>query len=161
MNEWFDVDELDVERLLIEWRWLYPRKVVLVARSAFGDLFLRDGTGAIVWLGVSSGRLKMVAENESKFRELAAVADNQLEWFAETDAQPAMVNGVRPGKFECIAFKIPLAFSEGRHVSDNTYIIDIYEGVSVLGDIHRQISKLPNGARARLVTDRKPTPPAS
>ena len=161
MDEWFEVDGLDVERLLIEWRWLYARKVALVARSVFGDLFLRDETGAIVWLDSAIGRLKTIAESESHFRELAKLPENQQEWFGETDAEPAAVQGVRPGKLECIAFKTPLVFSQSRDVPNNAYIGNVYKHVSFLGSLNRQIAELPDGAQVRLVIDKEPIPPAS
>lgn len=44
VNEWA-VDHLDVDLILVEWRWLCPQRVELVARNAFGDLFLSDEVG--------------------------------------------------------------------------------------------------------------------
>jgi len=36
---------------------------------------------------------------------------------------------------------------------NNAYLADLYEQVSFLGDLHRQISKLPDGTKVRFVTE--------
>jgi len=53
MADYFLVDHLDVNRLLREWRWLCPQPLELVARSAFGDLFLGDEAGKIFKLDIA------------------------------------------------------------------------------------------------------------
>jgi hypothetical protein len=107
-EDWFAVEDLDTERLLSEWRWLCPQKMVLVARSAFGDLFLRNEAGRIFWLQVSVGCLTQIADSEPDFRKTANAGHNQDPWFAERDAQAAADQGFRPGKLQCIGFKTPL-----------------------------------------------------
>src|SRR5579864_7151824 len=50
----FPVSHLDVDRLLANWRWLCPAKMHLLARNAFGDLFLGDEGGRVHWLDVGA-----------------------------------------------------------------------------------------------------------
>jgi hypothetical protein len=76
------VEHLSVERLLEEWRWLCPQTLALLARSAFGDLYLRDESGRVQKLDVATGLIKKVADSESEFRELASAKEKQEEWFA-------------------------------------------------------------------------------
>src|SRR5215471_204666 len=104
MNEWFSVEHLDIERLLSEWRWLCPSEMALLARTAFGDLFLRDKAGAVFWLNAAVGKLIQVASSESKFRELAETSDQRTEWFAEADVQACAERGLVPTSTQCIAF---------------------------------------------------------
>jgi len=155
MKEWFQVDHLDVELLLSEWRWLCPGRMELVARNAFGDLFLRDGDGAVFWLNVAIGRLTKVSDSEAAFHEMAGTAQKREEWFAEADTQAAARRGLRPSLSQCIAFAVPLVFAE-RPSPDKAYIADLYESVSFLGDLHRQISSLPDGSKIEL----RVTPPS-
>jgi hypothetical protein len=155
MNECFDVDELDVERLLIEWRWLCPQKMALAARSAFGDLFLRDENGSIFWLDVSVGKLTKVADNETDFRALAETDENRQAWFGERDAQRAAANGLRPGKFQCVGFKIPIVFAQADS-QGNAYVADLYDCVAALGSLNRQIADVPDGGKVRIVAGSEP-----
>ena len=149
MGDWFDVGHLEVERLLKEWRWLCPQAVALVARNAFGDLYLRDEEGRVSKLDVAIGQMQRVAESEKEFRELGFTAEKREEWFAESDWRAAQHQGLKPGKDQCIAFKIPIVLAESGK-PNQAYVADLYELVSFLGDLHRQMKDLPEGAKVRL-----------
>lgn len=149
MDNWFAVDHLDVERLLADWRWLCPKQMTLVARSVFADLFLCDESGEVFRLDVAVGKLTKVADSEAQFRELAASREKRGEWFREAAEQSASARGLKPTATQCIGFSVPLIFAESGS-ADTPYIADLYEHVSFLGDINRQISNLPDGAKVRL-----------
>jgi hypothetical protein len=150
METWFAVDYLSVERLLTEWRWLCPRKVALIARNAFGDLFVSDESGAVLELDVAGGKMSKVSESISEFRELSANPNRQEEWFAKKGELAAAARGFMPSASQCIGFSTPLVFAESG-AENKPYIVDIYEHLSLLGDLHRQIADLPDGAKVKLV----------
>jgi hypothetical protein len=149
MNNHFDVAHLSVERLLADWRWLCSEPFVLLARNAFGDLFLRNESGKVFKLDVAVGQLTEIAGSEEEFRKLAGAEEKRREWFAEHDEMAAAKRGLIPNSQQCVAFKIPLMFKESG-TPDNAYVADLYEQVSFLGDLHRQVSKLPHGTKVRL-----------
>jgi hypothetical protein len=149
--DWFAVEHLNAERLLLEWRWLCPQPLTLVARSAFADLILRDESGKVFRLNVTIGSFRQIAGSEAEFREAAKSEARREEWFAESDEHAKAAKGLAPNADQCVGFAIPIVFTESR--ADNTaYLIDIYEGVSFLGDLHPQISGLPDGSKVRLIT---------
>ncbi len=79
MGQVFDIDQLDVSRLLAQWRWLCGQSVTLVARNGFGDLFLRTNERKILWLNVGGGTLTQIAESELGFKNsLAESAKREL-----------------------------------------------------------------------------------
>lgn len=150
---WFKVEHLDTKRLLANWRWLHPRQSRVVARTAFGDLFLEDASGAILRLDVSMGRLERLTKSEAGFRESLANSEIFEKWFCARDEIAFAEKGLVPNEFQCIAFDIPLVFSvEVR----KPYIADLYECVSFLGDLNQQISNVPDGQQVKLVVGRKP-----
>lgn len=149
MENWFGVDHLDVERLLAGWRWLCPNPMALVARNAFGDLFLRDESGEMYRLDVAVGKLTKVADSETQFRELAATHEKREQWFSEADEQTAGARALKPNATQCIGYSVPLVFAESGS-PDTPYVVDLYEHVSFLGDLNRQIKDLPDGAKVRL-----------
>jgi hypothetical protein len=153
MADWFAIDDLDVERLLADWRWLCPNRMSLVAKTAFGDMFLRDETEQIYRLEVASGKLLKVADSEAQFRELAI--SKREEWFAESDELAAAARGLKPSVTQCIGFSVPVVFREGG-TPDTPYVADLYDHVSFLGDLNGQVANLPDGAKVRLVI--APTP---
>lgn len=148
-HDWFVVEHLDIQRLLLDWRWLCPNPMTLVARNAFADLFLRDDSGEIYILDVTGGQLTRIADSEVQFRELAATPEKREQWFAETDELAGVARGLTPDANQCIGFSTPVVFAESGD-TDNPYIADIYDHVSFLGDVHHQISGLPEGTKVRL-----------
>ena len=62
----------------------------------------------------------------------------------------AAERGLFPGPAQCIGFSTPVVFVEGGGL-DSAYIADLYEHVGFLGDIHRQIAMLPDGAKVELI----------
>jgi hypothetical protein len=149
MVDHFLVDHLDVDRLLSEWRWLCPQPMALVARSAFGDLFLRDAAGKIFKLDIAIGQLNEVAMSETEFRDLARRKEKRELWFAERDELAAIEQGLNPTQDQCVAFKTPIIFAESG-TPNNAYVGSLYEQVSFLGDLNRQISELPGGSKVQL-----------
>jgi|SRR6185437_15496108 len=147
---WFAVGHLDVERLLAEWRWLVPDRMRLLARNAFGDLFLSNDSGSVVLLDAAIGTVTTVADSESQFRELTATPEKREEWFAERDEQAAAGRGLKPDATQCIGFSVPLVFAESGS-PDTPYVTDVYDHVSFLGALNRTVSKLPEGTKVRLV----------
>ena len=76
MNRSDDVDVLDPDRLLREWRWLCPQRVTIIDRNAYGDLFLRDELGRVHKLDVGSGEFALVAGSTSEFEALRNTLEN-------------------------------------------------------------------------------------
>lgn len=159
MGRVFDVDQLDVSRLLEQWRWLCGQSVTLIARNGFGDMFLRTNDGKILWLNVGGGTLAEIAESESGFeRSLSESATREL-WFAEEQLAAFAERDLKPNDLQCIGFKTPVVFAESRSVPDNAYVADLYEQVSFLGDLHQQIADVPNGGKVRLKIGQHPSDP--
>jgi hypothetical protein len=151
-----DIEMLDQDRLLTEWRWLCPQTVTIIDRNVYGDLFLRDDSGRVHMLDVGSGELALIADSVAEFEELSVTPEKRNEWYSEAEANEAAELGLAPGAMQCIAFDIPVVFEESAKAS--AYVADIYDYIGFLGDVHRQIATLPDGAKVELVIK---TPPKS
>jgi hypothetical protein len=155
MEPWLQVDHLDIERLLANWRRLCPSKTTLLARNVFGDLFLQDETGTIYRLNTDGGSLSKVADSATEFLQMAQTQEKRQEWFMENDARAYAKKGFAPNSLQCIGFAIPAVFAEGgRHTKP--YLIDIYEHLAFLGDLHQQMKDMPDGTKVRLQISPKP-----
>jgi hypothetical protein len=159
MEQVFDIDRLDVSRLLEQWRWLCSQSVTLVARNGFGDLFLRTNEKKILWLNVRGATLTEIAESELGFKHSLAESAKRELWFAEQQLAAFAERGMKPNDLQCIGFKTPVVFAESRSVPDNAYVADLYEQVAFLGDLHRQIADVPNGGKVRLKVGQPPSGP--
>lgn len=153
VDRWFRVQHLDIERLLAEWRWLCPSRMTLVARSAFGDLFLADDAGQVLRLDVSVGKLETIASSETEFQALLEDPEKRETWFGETDERSLAEKGLVPSDNQCIGFYPPLVFAEKPH---EPYLVDIYEHVSFLGDLNNQIVNVPDGEKIKLMVGDRP-----
>lgn len=145
----FQVDHLEVKGLLSEWPWVCPCQVSLLARNVFGELFLLDKTGPVFWLNTTTGQCDKVSDSKAQCMEKAETREKRQEWFAEPQMQAYAQPGLVPGSSPCIGFGVPAVFAEGG-TPETAYIADIYEHVSFLGDLHRQIAELPDGSKVSL-----------
>ena len=159
VKEWFQVDGLEIERLLSDWRWLCPAQMSLLARNVFGELFLQDETGSVFWLNTTVGKLSKVANSKAEFLEIAETSQKRQEWFVEQEAVAYANRGLVPNSSQCIGFGVPAVFAEGGR-PETAYVADLYDYVSFLGDLHRQVSDLPDGSKVQLrVNPPKPALP--
>ena len=150
MISYFEVGELSVEKLLHEWRWLCPEDLQLVAISAFGDLFLENRENAIFQLAVSAGTLLPISDSLAIFKSQATDPGNQKAWFhSDLEAQLER-NGFRLGEKQCFGYKVPIVFKESATILENVYVADVYECVSFLGDLHKQLRDQADGAKVRI-----------
>ena len=143
-------ETLDSERLLCYWRWLCPQSLTVIRRNAFGDLFVRDEEGRVHMLDVGSGDFSLIAESVPEFTVLAKAPENREEWFADQETSAAAERGLVPGPGKCIGFYPPVIAAECDGLN-SAYVTDLYDNVGWLGDMHRQIAALPDGAKVRIV----------
>ena len=80
---------------------------------------------------------------------MAETNEKRKEWFAEPEMLAYQKRGLSPGASQCIGFSVPAVFREGGKV-ETAYVADLYDYVSFLGDLHRQISELPDGSKVQL-----------
>jgi hypothetical protein len=105
------------------------------------------------------GKFNQVSSSYSEFLEIAETTEKRKEWFVEQEARIYAQRGLVPSSTQCIGFGVPAVFAEGG-TPDTAFIADIYEHVSFLGYLHRQIASLPDGSKINLrVNPPKPAPP--
>ena len=153
----FDVKGISVGQLLHEWKWMVQGEFDLSAVNPFGDLFLEDVNGTVHRLDITGVTISAIARSEMEFRE--AAKDRRDEWFLEGLAERAGQKGCGPKKGQCVGYKIPPVFKESANVPDNAYVADLYEFVSFMGDLHHQISDVPDGGQVRLRVQPRPEHP--
>jgi len=108
----FDVEGISAERLLHEWKWLVDGTFRLVAVNAFGDLFLSDAQGRVCWLDVTNGTASEITDSVTEFTAAMKNDEFKKRCFLEALTRQAEPEGFRPGKGQCIGYKIPCIFRE-------------------------------------------------
>jgi hypothetical protein len=146
----FDVEGLSLEKLLREWKWLVHGHFRLLAVNAFGDLFLEDINGDVHRLDVTSAKVSAIAASAKQFAEAANEPEKRRDWLLEGLAEQAAGRGCRPGKGQCVGYKVPVVFKESAAAPNNLYVADLYEFVAFMGDVHKQMKDVPDGSKIRL-----------
>ena len=131
------IEGLQFESLLADWRWLVNGTFIPVHMTVFGDLFFTGDNGGIHFLDLMGGEFKQVAETQGSFDELCNDREHRRVWFI-----PHLVMELRtvhgdllPGK--CFSCKIPLSLG-GVLEAANFEPADIDVHFSILGQLHRQ-----------------------
>ena len=132
------------------WKWLFDSdQFTLLEVSPFGDLFMRDTTGAFCLLDVNMGELQYARTEGTNPALLFHIA------FDGVIAAGYIKAGLLPVDGECFGYKQQLV-AGGSLESHNVYIATLSEYVSFMGDFHREIRDVPDGATVVLkVTNRK------
>jgi hypothetical protein len=136
--------------LLNQWRWLCTQPLSLIARTGFGDLFLRTVEAKVLCLNLGDGTLGGGCGIGVEFSGILKTSAKREHWFGEQQLEAFAARGLEPNDLQCIGFKVPVVFAESADVPNNGYPADLDEQVSFLGDLHRQIADAPDGEKIRL-----------
>ena len=112
MPNWWNIDGLEAEMPLVDWRWLCPQKLDLLARNALGDLFLRDEQGCVFLLDVSIGDSSKIAESEARFVELAHTEEKSEEWFLKSDERLYATRDWHPSRTSALDLECRLSLKK-------------------------------------------------
>jgi hypothetical protein len=136
--------------LTMDWKWLFDSdQFTLLEISPFGDLFMRDPTGALCLLDVNLGELQYAEIEGTNPDLLFPIA------FDMSTANGYIKAGLLPVDGQCFGYKQQLV-AGGSLESHNVYIATHSEYISFMGDFHRQIQDVPDGTTVDLkVINRK------
>lgn len=141
-------DDVELDGLMSEWRWLADEAFQPVVISALGDLFLRHEDGRMFWLDAGWGQLTEVAASAEEFKRLMVQPENTDAWFAPQLVGDLFAGGKRLGPGECFGYKIPPVLG-GKIEPDNFEPTDLQVHFGILGQVHRQVKDLPPGTPIR------------
>ncbi|MCA9005166.1 MAG: DUF1851 domain-containing protein [Planctomycetaceae bacterium] len=135
---------VDIDALLQDWNWAMPEPMSPVLLTALGDVFAEGDTGAIYFVDVIEGHIRMVAEDSAAFEELLSDAEFVTDHFF-----PARVVELRNAGIELEASQVychqqPLVLG-GNDELDNYEASDVSDYISIQGQIHEQVKDLPDG----------------
>ena len=146
-----DIPAVDIHRAIDRWNWMSLSGLTVIAVSAFGEVFLRDGTGAVFQIDTIEGRLLKVA---SSTRALTAMLQDPQT--RDERLLGGLVIGARnrglilePG--ECYDFKIAPILG-GQMSLDEIAKFPFVAKLHIAGQIHEQVKNAPPGTTIDQVT---------
>ncbi len=144
------MDSVDFKTLAADWAWLVDLDAYdLVTVSPFGDLLLKDRTGALCLLDINFGALEYTSEDGCDPAIIFPIAFDDRIAAKYRSAQLFL----KPGT--CYGYKIQ-GVAGGSVDPDNVYIATLNEYISFMGCFHEQIKDVEDGETVHIKVVRDP-----
>ncbi len=135
---------IDMDTLLSEWVWAMPEPMRPVLLTAMGDAFAQGKSGAVYFVDMVEGNIRVVADDGDSFQQL--LRNNQ---FVTDHMFPARIVQFRKAGMTLEPKQayshIQLLALGGVDNIENVEATDISVHISIHGQVHRQIKDLPDG----------------
>jgi hypothetical protein len=138
--------EFDIDEALQSWRWLVLDRVRSLVVTAFGDLFVVAGDGAVFFLDTAAGKYVRVAGSVSEWEREVQKPENLNEWFMPQLLSELWASGERLSQGECFDAVHSIALGGTFNVS-NWKPIHWRVHFAAAGSLLEQIKDLPDGTK--------------
>ena len=142
-------DGCSVEKIVEEWKWLIGDNLTIILISCIGDLFLIDTDEKIYWLNTGEGKVEFIAKNRTEFNDKLNEKTLVNELFMCDLVERIFESGILLAQNQLLSYK-KLPIIGGEYIVENFYKLTIEEHFSITGEIHRQLSNLPNGTKVKV-----------
>lgn len=140
-------NHLEQASILSDWEWLIGPDKLPILLTASGDAFVQDTRdGSIHVLDVGTASLMEIADSFEQFQSLLKEKEFVVNYFAVQMTGDLLASGSVLGTGQIYSLKLPLILG-GEYDLSNIEATDIEVHFSISGQIHRQVSELPEGTR--------------
>jgi hypothetical protein len=144
--------EFDVDEILAVWRWLVPQRVTPLAITAFGDLFLLDASGAVLFLDTIDGKCDEVAASVEDWgttiRQRPELFD---QWFMPAFLGQLRAAGQHLSQGQCYSARHSIVLG-GAYTPENWEPTFWEVHFACAGLLHEQLKDLPPGTIITKIT---------
>lgn len=133
-----------LNELLQDWKWAMPEPMRPVLLTALGDVFAQGENGAVYFVDVIEGHIRMVAEDGAAFEELLSDAEFVTDHFFPARVLELRDAGIELELNQVYSHQQPLVLG-GSDELENYETSDVSIYLSILGQIHEQVKDLPEG----------------
>ncbi|GAA4349177.1 hypothetical protein GCM10023185_05690 [Hymenobacter saemangeumensis] len=143
---------VDTTKVLSTWNWLIQSDKAIAALTKMGDAVLIDNSNNLYHLDTGLGELYLLGQDRYQFLDGTLNPDVyedilSLRLVDELEAANKYLETNQVYPF----YQLPLM--GGAYAADNIYCLDIYEHFGLTGEIHLQLSGLPDGTEVILKTE--------
>lgn len=136
---------IDLDTLLSDWTWAIPEVLRPVLLTAMGDAFAQGESGAIYFVDMIAGKVRLIAEDGESFKSL--LRDNP---FVTDHMFPSQIMQYRDAGMTLQPGQVyshkQLLVLGGEDEIDNIEPTDVSVHISIHGQVHRQVKDLPDGS---------------
>lgn len=138
------LDDLDVQELLADWRWLVPSDYHPIQMNKFGDWFFVAPDGQVIMLDLLDGDLTPIAGTVNEYNQLKKQPDYQTEWFLDGFVFRCESQGLRLATRQCYGWRIhPIIGGDIKVENIQVFDLSVYQ--SLMGQILPQWKALKPG----------------
>lgn len=138
--------EFDLGEALESWRWLVPQTVQPLVLTAFGDLFLVNDSGAVLFLDTIDGKCHEVAASVQDWETKLGQPELLDEWFMPGFLSELHEAGAYLSQGECYSATHSIILG-GTFSVENWPPTHWRVHFHALGQIHEQVKDLPPGTK--------------
>jgi hypothetical protein len=139
------LDGLNIEQLLAEWRWLVPETMKPLWLNSFGDWMLEAPDGQIHFLDLLEGAFNCIAPSKRILHEMLQEEENRNRWLMAEWFQICNERRLFLARGQCYGWKVaPIIGGKLEFLNIQVFDIAVYE--CIMGQVHRQVQRLPEGA---------------
>ena len=139
------------ESVLSDWVWLVGDQKLPILLTSSGDAFLQDpDDGSVHFLDTGAAHLEKVADSIEEFQNLLNDKAFVVNYMAVEMVGDLIQAGQVLEKEQIYSLIKPLVLG-GEYTHENLEVADIEVHFSTLGQIHRKVKDLPDGASVNLV----------
>lgn len=144
------LNNLDLNRVLNEWRWLTGLDKEIIALTKSGDMLLKGYNDGFYFLDVGNGDLSVI---EGKYQDFlnSELPSEIIDEILLTSVVDEFVSSGLILKPNQVYSYTTLPILGGRYDSQNMYPLDLYEHYALTGEIHFKLKDLPDGTNVKIV----------
>ncbi|MDG9667919.1 DUF1851 domain-containing protein [Hahella sp. CR1] len=144
-----NIERLDKDGLISDWRWLVGDAAQPILISSTGDAYLQERNGEVFLLSTGDGTYEKVADSYEDFRHKLRDTNLVNECFLAAIVAQLKEQGLvlKPGML--YSFK-ELPVLGGDYVAENFELADIEVHFSITGQVHKQVKDIPAGEAIQL-----------
>lgn len=139
------------QSILSDWQWLIGKNKLPILITATGDVFIQDKKNSTIYfLNVNDGNVSKVADTSEQFKERLNDDDFLMNYLPLNAVGDLRLAGNVLSKGQVYSCKLPLILG-GEFAPENIECCDMEVHFSFLGQIHKQVKDLPEGAEIKSV----------
>lgn len=135
---------IEMDTLLAEWTWAMPEALRPVLLTAMGDAFAQGESGAVYFVDMIAGDVRLVAEDGDSFKSLLRDSEFVTEHMFPSQIVQYRAAGLTLQAGQVYSHKQLLVLG-GDDDIENIETTDVSVHVSIHGQVHRQVKDLPEG----------------
>lgn len=135
---------VEMDSLLSEWEWAMPEPLRPVLLTAMGDAFAQGESGAVYFVDMVEGNIRVVADDGDSFQSLLRNSQFVTEHMFPSRIVQLRNAGLTLQSKQVYSHKQLLVLG-GADELDNVEATDVSVHISLHGQVHRQVQDLPEG----------------